>query len=60
MKSYDCLVPGCNWHTEADEPAEIVRRATEHLRAVHAEADIRPDMVDHIKQRISDGKLAAQ
>lgn len=58
MKHYDCLVPGCNWHTEADDSAEIVRRAAEHLRAVHDEPVIRPEMVDHIKGRIVDAEAA--
>jgi predicted small metal-binding protein len=52
MKHYDCLVPGCKWHTEAEDSAEIVRRATEHLRTVHDETVVRPDMVEHIKERI--------
>jgi predicted small metal-binding protein len=52
MKHYDCLVPGCKWHPEAEDSAEIVRRATEHLRTVHDETVVRPDMVEHIKERI--------
>ena len=58
MKHYDCLVPGCKWHTEAEDSAEIVRRATEHLRTVHNEAVIRPDMVEHIKERIAEAEPA--
>jgi predicted small metal-binding protein len=54
MKQYECLVPGCQWHTQSPEPAEIVRRAAEHLRVVHGETEVRPDMVDRIKQRIHD------
>jgi predicted small metal-binding protein len=54
MHEYECLVPGCDWHTKAEEPAEIVRRAAEHLREVHGEAIVRPEMVDRIKQRIHD------
>ena len=45
MKQLECLVPGCPWHTQADDEAEIVRRAAEHLREVHGETEIRPDMV---------------
>jgi predicted small metal-binding protein len=52
MKQYECLVPGCSWHTQAEDSAEIVRRATEHLRTVHDESVVRPDMVEHIKERI--------
>jgi predicted small metal-binding protein len=60
MKKYDCLVPGCTWHTEAEEQAEVVRRAAEHLRSVHGEAEVRPDMVDRIKQRVLDHAAQAQ
>lgn len=59
MKQYECLVPGCAWHTQSNDSAEIVRRAAEHLRAVHAEAEVRPEMVEHIKQRIHEA-VAAQ
>jgi predicted small metal-binding protein len=54
MKQYECLVPGCPWHTPADNDAEIVRRAAEHLREVHGETVVRPEMVERIKQRIHD------
>ncbi|MBN9303636.1 MAG: small metal-binding protein [Devosia sp. 67-54] len=54
MKQYECLVPGCPWHTQADNDAEIVRRAAEHLREVHGETVVRPEMVERIKQRIHD------
>lgn len=56
MKKYACgsLVPGCEWHTRADDEAEIVRRATEHLKLTHGETEIRPDMVERIKERIVD------
>jgi predicted small metal-binding protein len=52
MKQYECLVPGCPWHTSGDNEAEIVRRASEHLREVHGEQVVRPEMVERIKQRI--------
>ena len=54
MKQYECLVPGCAWHTQANDDAEIVRRAAEHLREVHGETVVRPEMVERIKQRIHD------
>ena len=56
MKRFECgtLVPGCDWHTRADEEAEVVRRAVAHMRAAHGEYVIRPSMVDHIKERIRD------
>ncbi len=56
MKRFSCgtLVPGCDWHTEAEDSAEIVRRAAEHLRTAHEETIIRPAMVDLIKERISE------
>jgi predicted small metal-binding protein len=54
MKSFECgtLVPGCQWHTEARDSAEVVRRATEHLRSAHGEEEIRPGMVEQIKARV--------
>ena len=59
MKQYECLVPGCTWHTEAEEEAEIVRRAAEHLRTVHDETEVRPEMVSRIKERIHAGAPSA-
>lgn len=54
MTQFQCgtLVPGCTWHTEAEESAEVVRRAAEHLRSAHGEEMVRPDMIDRIKQRL--------
>jgi predicted small metal-binding protein len=60
MKQYACLVPGCAWHTEAEDSAEIVRRAAEHLRSVHNEEEIRPAMIERIKERIHDRTASAQ
>jgi predicted small metal-binding protein len=56
MKTFECgsLVPGCDWHTRAEEEAEVVRRAVDHLRTTHGEEIIRPTMVDNIKSRIRD------
>ncbi|MBB4063377.1 DUF1059 domain-containing protein [Gellertiella hungarica] len=55
MRLFECgsLVPGCAWHTRADEDAEIVRRAVEHMRSAHGEEMIRESMVDRIKERIT-------
>ncbi|CAN7411242.1 MULTISPECIES: DUF1059 domain-containing protein [Neorhizobium] len=61
MRLFECgtLVPGCQWHTRADEDAEVVRRAVEHLRTVHGEEIIRENMVENIKARIRDENGAA-
>lgn len=61
MKTFECgsLVPGCDWHTRADEEAEVVRRAVEHLRTVHGEDVIRETMVENIKARIRDEQKVA-
>lgn len=58
MKQFECgsLVPGCTWHTEADDEAEVVRRAAEHLRNIHGEDIVRPDMITHIKQRVHEAR----
>jgi predicted small metal-binding protein len=54
MRLYECgtLVPGCEWHTRADEDAEVVRRAVDHMRQAHGEDVIRENMVENIKTRI--------
>ncbi len=56
MRLFECgsLVPGCPWHTRADNDAEIVRRVVEHMRETHGETIIRENMVDNIKARIVD------
>ncbi|NKN38357.1 DUF1059 domain-containing protein [Agrobacterium sp. a22-2] len=61
MKQFECgsLVPGCSWHTRADEEAEVVRRAVEHMRSAHGETIIRENMIENIKARISDKAQAA-
>lgn len=60
MKRFDCgtLVPGCDWHSQATSEAELVRRASEHLRTAHGESHIRPKMVDEIKSRIKETERA--
>ncbi|OCP17312.1 DUF1059 domain-containing protein [Ensifer sp. LC54] len=47
MRLFECgsLVPGCEWHTRADNDAEIVRRVVEHMRQAHGETMIREMMV---------------
>ena len=61
MKLFECgtLVPGCDWHTRAEDEAEVVRRAVEHLRQVHGETIIRENMVSNIKERIREESSAA-
>jgi predicted small metal-binding protein len=60
MKQYNCIVPGCSWHTEAEDGAEVVRRAAEHLRTIHDEAVVRPEMIERIKQRTHDEAAATR
>lgn len=61
MREFECgtLVPGCQWHTRADDDAEVVRRAVEHMRQAHGETIIRESMVDNIKARIREEHKAA-
>lgn len=62
MRLFECgtLVPGCEWHTRADNDAEVVRRAVEHLRNAHGETVIRENMIDNIKARIvNENKVGA-
>lgn len=60
MRLFECgsLVPGCDWHTRANDDAEVVRRSVEHMRTAHGETMIRESTVDHIKERIVDEKAA--
>jgi predicted small metal-binding protein len=61
MRLFECgtLVPGCSWHTRANEDAEIVRRAIEHMQNAHGETTIRENMVNNIKARIRDEATVA-
>lgn len=56
MKRFDSgsLIPGSTWKAEADSEAEVVRRAVENLKAYHGETEVRPDMIERIKERIVD------
>ncbi|HTN62003.1 MAG TPA: DUF1059 domain-containing protein [Devosia sp.] len=56
MKRFDSgtLIPGSKWHAEADNEAEVVRRAVENMRNFNGETVIRPDMIERIKERIVD------
>jgi predicted small metal-binding protein len=56
MKRFDSgsLIPGATWHAEAESEAEVVRRAVENLRNMHGETDVRPEMIERIKERIVD------
>lgn len=60
MKRFECgsLVPGCGWHTRAEEEAEVVRRAVEHMKTAHGETIIRENMIDNIKARINEDETA--
>jgi predicted small metal-binding protein len=61
MKEFQCgsLVPGCDWHTRAEEEAEVMRRAVEHMRQTHGETVIRETMIEAIRSRIQKVRDAA-
>ena len=59
MKQYECIVPGCSWQTHAEEEAEIVRRASEHMRSAHEGMEVRESTVEQIKARIRDADAAS-
>lgn len=61
MRLFECgtLVPGCQWHTRAEDEAEVVRRAVEHMRQAHGETIIRENMVENVKARIREEHQAA-
>lgn len=54
MKRFDggSLIPGATWHATADSDAEIVRQVVRRLKAEHGETEVRPDMIERIKERI--------
>ena len=56
MKRFDSgtLIPGSTWKAEAESEAEVVRRAVENLKNFHGETEVRPDMVERIRERIVD------
>lgn len=56
MKRFDSgtLIPGSTWKAEADSEAEVVRRAVENLKNLNGETEVRPEMVERIKERIVD------
>lgn len=56
MKRFDSgtLIPGSTWRAEAESEAEVVRRAVENMRNLNGETEIRPEMVERIKERIVD------
>ncbi len=61
MRLFECgtLVPGCEWHTRANDDAEVVRRAVEHMSNAHGETVIRENMIENIKARIRNEATAA-
>jgi predicted small metal-binding protein len=56
MKRFESgsLIPGATWRAEAETEAEVVRRAVENLRNLHGEIEVRPEMIERIKERIVD------
>lgn len=56
MKRFDSgtLIPGSTWRAEAETEAEVVRRAVENMKNLNGETEVRPDMVERIKERIVD------
>jgi predicted small metal-binding protein len=56
MKRFDSgtLIPGSKWRAEAETEAEVVRRAVENMKNFNGETEVRPDMVERIKERIID------
>lgn len=61
MKEFHCgsLVPGCEWHTRHEDEAEIIRRATEHMRNAHEEMTVSETTVEAIRSRIQKAGAAA-
>jgi predicted small metal-binding protein len=62
MKRFDSgtLIPGSTWRAEAETEAEVVRRAVENMKNFNDEIEVRPEMVERIKERIVDVDDAGQ
>jgi predicted small metal-binding protein len=62
MKRFDSgtLIPGSTWRAEAETEAEVVRRAVENMKNFNDEIEVRPEMVERIKERIVDIDDAGQ
>lgn len=56
MKRFESgsLIPGATWRAEAENEAEVIRRAVENLKLYHGETEVRPEMIERIKERIVD------
>lgn len=56
MKELNCgsFLPGCDWRVMAETDSEVIRRACQHLRAVHGHAVITRSMLRAMKQQIVD------
>ncbi|OAM78046.1 DUF1059 domain-containing protein [Devosia elaeis] len=56
MKRFDSgtLIPGSTWHAQAETEAEVVRRAVENMKNINGETEVRPEMIERIKERIVD------
>lgn len=54
VKRFDggSLIPGATWHATAESEAEVVRQVVQRLKSEHGETEVRPDMVERIKERI--------
>ncbi len=61
MKEYKCgrLVPGCEWETRAEGDAEIIRRASDHMRSAHEETHVRENLIGEIRKRITEVQPSA-
>ncbi len=56
MKRFDSgtLIPGSTWHAQAETEAEVVRRVVENMKNINGETEVRPEMIERIKERIVD------
>ena len=53
MVEFKCgsLVPGCPWQARGEE-ADVIARAAEHLRTAHGETELRPTLIERIRERL--------
>ena len=58
MKQYECLVPGLPVAHPGRRRSRDRAPRRDHLREVHGETVVRPEMIERIKQRIHEPQPA--
>jgi predicted small metal-binding protein len=56
MKQFNCadVVPGCTWVTRREGDEELWGDITEHAREAHGMDEVPPEVVDAIRDKITE------